>query len=63
MSMANKMERNLNEAQQEFQNIKKNFLMVKKGHSVFSTDNLKELLDKFPLGMTNSGSILGQQDG
>lgn len=63
MSMVKRMERNWNEAQQEFQNIRQSFLMVKKGHSAFSTDNLKDLLDKFPLGMTNSGSILGQQDG
>lgn len=53
------MERNWHQLQQELLNIKKNFLMVKtlewigkKGHSVFSTDILKYLLDKFLLGIT-----------
>ena len=53
MSMVNRMERNWHELPQELLNIKKNFLMVKtleyigkKGHGVFSTDILKDLLDK-----------------
>jgi len=59
MSMVNRTERNWHKLQQELQNIKKNFLMVKtleytdkKGHSVFSTDILKDLLNKSLLETT-----------